>query len=69
MYEFDIQNMTCGHCKGTVERAIMAADPAAVSTVDLASKTATVETALDPAVIGQAIEDAGPPSPRHVPNI
>ena len=20
MYEFNIQNMTCGHCKGTVEK-------------------------------------------------
>lgn len=28
MYEFDIPNMTCGHCKGTVEKAIKAADPA-----------------------------------------
>lgn len=61
MYEFDIQNMTCGHCKGTVEKAIMAADPGAVTKEDLASKTATVETALDPAVIGQAIERAGYP--------
>lgn len=61
MYEFNIQNMTCGHCKGTVEKAIKAADPAAVATVDLASKTASVETALDPAVIGQAIEKAGYP--------
>ena len=24
MYEFNIQNMTCGHCKGTVEKAIRA---------------------------------------------
>ncbi|WP_426131408.1 heavy-metal-associated domain-containing protein [Pararhizobium sp. PWRC1-1] len=61
MYEFTIQNMTCGHCKGTVEKAIKAADPAAVATVDLASRKASVETTLDPAVIGQAIEDAGYP--------
>jgi len=61
MYEFDIPNMTCGHCKGTVEKAIRAADPGAVATVDLASKKATVETTLDPAVIGHAIEEAGYP--------
>ncbi|MDX0973319.1 copper chaperone [Sinorhizobium medicae] len=61
MYEFDIPSMTCGHCKGTVEKAIKAADPASVAAVDLASKKATVETTLDPAVIGQAIEDAGYP--------
>ncbi len=28
MYEFGIPSMTCGHCKGTVEKAIKAADPA-----------------------------------------
>ena len=61
MYEFNIQNMTCGHCRATVERAIKAADPAAVATVDLAFKSATVETTLNPAIIGKAIQDAGYP--------
>ena len=61
MYEFKIQNMNCGHCKGTVEKAIKAADPAAVASVNLASKSAIVETTLDPAVIGKAIQDAGYP--------
>lgn len=61
MYEFDIPNMTCGHCKGIVEKAIKTADPASVAAVDLVSKKATVETTLDPAVIGQAIEVAGYP--------
>lgn len=61
MYEFNIQNMTCGHCKATVEKAIRATDPAAIATVDLTSKKATVETNLDPAAIGQAIKDAGYP--------
>jgi copper chaperone len=59
MYEFDIPNMTCGHCKGTVEKAIKAADPASVAIIDLVAKKAIVETTLDPAVIGQAIEGAG----------
>ncbi|WP_375337215.1 heavy-metal-associated domain-containing protein, partial [Rhizobium bangladeshense] len=27
MYEFEIQNMTCGHCASTVEKAIKTADP------------------------------------------
>ncbi|ANP86001.1 heavy-metal-associated domain-containing protein [Rhizobium leguminosarum] len=61
MYEFDIPNMTCGHCKGTVEKAIKSADPSADVTIDLASRKAKVETALDPSVIGQAIEQAGYP--------
>ncbi|WP_087004742.1 heavy-metal-associated domain-containing protein [Rhizobium sullae] len=61
MYEFDIPNMTCGHCKGTVEKAVKTADPKAITTVNLASRKATVETAVDPAVIAHAIEDAGYP--------
>lgn len=60
-HEFDVQNMTCGHCRGTVEKAIKAADPDAVATVDLATKKATVQTSLDPAVIGDAIKNAGYP--------
>ena len=59
MYEFEVPSMACGHCKGTVEKAIKATDPASVATVDLASKKATVKTTLDPAVISQAIEAAG----------
>lgn len=61
MYEFDIPNMTCGHCKGTVEKAIKAADRNATTTFDLTSRKAKVQTALDPSVIGSAIEQAGYP--------
>lgn len=62
MYEFEIQNMTCGHCVGTVEKAIKAADPAASASIDLATKSAKVETKVDPARIKAAIENAGYPS-------
>ncbi|MDK4724960.1 heavy-metal-associated domain-containing protein [Rhizobium phaseoli] len=62
MYEFSIQNMTCGHCAGTVEKAIKAADPAAQTKVDLSTKTAKVETTLDPSAIAAAIENAGYPN-------
>ncbi|OWV92723.1 heavy metal-binding protein [Rhizobium sp. R72] len=62
MYEFTIQNMTCGHCAGAVEKAIKAADPDARAKIDLATRTAKVETRLDPAAIAAAIESAGYPS-------
>lgn len=61
MYEFDIPNMTCGHCKGTVEAAIKSADPSASATIDLTSRKVTVQTALHPADISNAIEQAGYP--------
>lgn len=62
MYEFEIQNMTCGHCASTVEKAIKAADPHATAVIDLAAKTAKVETELEPSTISAAIETAGYPS-------
>ncbi|CCM76877.1 heavy-metal-associated domain-containing protein [Rhizobium mesoamericanum] len=62
MYEFSIQNMTCGHCAGTVEKAIKATDPTALAKVDLPTRTAKVETTVDPATIAAAIENAGYPN-------
>lgn len=62
MYEFDIPDMTCGHCAGTVTAAIKSADPAAVANIDLTKRKATVETAVDPNTIGAALDDAGYPA-------
>lgn len=62
MYEFDIQNMTCGHCASTVEKAIKAADPSASASIDLVAKIAKVDTKNDPASINAAIVKAGYPS-------
>ncbi|MBX5132682.1 heavy-metal-associated domain-containing protein [Rhizobium lentis] len=62
MYEFEIKNMTCGHCASTVEKAIKAADPEASASIDLAARTAKVETKIDPAAINAAIEKAGYPT-------
>ncbi|MFF0924490.1 heavy-metal-associated domain-containing protein [Rhizobium leguminosarum] len=59
MYEFDIKDMTCGHCASTVEKAIKAADPEASATIDLTARTARVQSKLEPAAIKAAIEKAG----------
>jgi copper chaperone len=62
MYEFEIQNMTCGHCASTIEKAIKAADPNAAASIDLVAKIARVDTNSNPAVINAAIVTAGYPS-------
>ncbi|MGV1788396.1 heavy-metal-associated domain-containing protein [Agrobacterium tumefaciens] len=62
MYEFDIPNMTCGHCAGTVKKAIEQADPAASSMIDVDTKKAKVETTVSPEAIAAAINDAGYPT-------
>lgn len=59
MMKFEIPDMTCGHCVSTVEKAIKAADPNASASIDLASKTVSVETTLAPEVIGASISEAG----------
>ncbi|WP_296035917.1 heavy-metal-associated domain-containing protein [uncultured Agrobacterium sp.] len=62
MYEFDIPNMTCGHCAGTVKKAIERADPTASSIIDVGNKKAKVETSLSPEAMTAAISEAGYPS-------
>ncbi|CDZ28136.1 heavy-metal-associated domain-containing protein [Neorhizobium galegae] len=59
MYGFDIPNMTCGHCAGTVKKAIEGADPATSSIIDLGTKKASVETTVSPEAIAAAIIEAG----------
>lgn len=62
MYEFDIPDMTCGHCAGTVTKAIKSVDPTAVAEVDLQSRRATVETTVDPSAVAAALDEAGYPA-------
>lgn len=62
MYEFDIPDMSCGHCVGTVTKAIQSVDPAAVPTVDLSKRKATVETIASADAIGIALDEAGYPA-------
>jgi len=62
MYEFDIPDMSCGHCVGSVTKAIKSVDPDAIADVDLINRKAKVETRADPHAIGAAIEDAGYPT-------
>jgi copper chaperone len=62
MYEFDIPDMTCGHCAGSVTKAIKSVDPSAVANVDLDTRKATVESTVDPVAIGAALDEAGYPA-------
>jgi copper chaperone len=62
MYEYDIPDMSCGHCVSSIEKAILAADPQASANVDLTKRTAQVTTALDPQIIAVAMDDAGYPA-------
>ena len=56
-----IEGMNCGHCKASVERALSGVTGVTGVSVDLAAKTATVNTepgASDDA-LSKAVTDAG----------
>jgi copper chaperone len=59
MIEFDIPQMTCGHCVKAVTQAVQEVDPKAKVDVDLASKHVNVETQADRAKIVAALAEAG----------
>ena len=59
MPSFNIPDMTCGHCKETVENAILELDGSAVISVDLETHNVEVETQSDSSAIVAALKTAG----------
>ena len=51
-----VPDMSCGHCKATIEKAV--ADAGGTAQVDLGSKQVTVD-GLDPAQAEEVIREAG----------
>jgi len=61
MTQLAVQNMTCGHCRSAVERAILTLDPAARVTVDLPGGTIVVTGgATAPAIIAALAAEGYP---------
>jgi copper chaperone len=62
MIEFQVIDMTCGHCAATITRAVAGIEPAAKVDIDLSTHRVRI-TAADEADQGQrfeaAIRDAG----------
>lgn len=56
-----IEGMTCGHCTGSVEKALRAVPGVTDVAVDLASKTATVEAqdSVSDNVLIKTVADTG----------
>jgi copper chaperone len=61
MYQFNVPNMTCGHCAGTIPKAVKAQDPNAKVDIDLAGHLVKVESALPQDKIARQIAEAGYP--------
>ncbi len=59
MYEFQIPNMTCGHCVKTVTEAVKAADPAAEVKIDLPSHQVQVHSTAPRERLVAQLQEAG----------
>lgn len=58
-FQFNVPDMSCGHCVNAITTAVQEAVPGARVTTDLSTHRVTVEGAPDVAVVQQAIVDAG----------
>lgn len=56
---FNVQDMTCGHCVSVITRAIQSVAPAAKVRVDLPSRTVSVQGEVSEVEAKEAIVDAG----------
>ena len=59
MYQFNVPDMTCGHCVSTITKAVKSEDPKAKVEVSLPQHLVKVESALSQEEIAQQITEAG----------
>lgn len=65
MLKFTVEDMTCGHCAGTITKAVQAADPRAQVAIELPTHEVKVESGLGADQVAAAIRQAGyTPVPR-----
>ena len=59
MTTFKVPEMSCGHCKAAIEKAVADVDAAAVVAVDLDSRTVKIDSSADTGALQAAIKTAG----------
>lgn len=62
MLTLSVPDMSCGHCKSSVEGALARLDPQAKVTVDLAARRVEVATAASPGAVIEALDKIGFPA-------
>ncbi|WP_284163499.1 heavy-metal-associated domain-containing protein [Frigidibacter sp. SD6-1] len=60
--KLSIPDMSCGHCRATVEKTIAALDPTAKVAVDLGSRTALVTSGAPAEAVLAALKAEGYPA-------
>lgn len=59
MITLHVPDMSCGHCRATVEKAITGVDAGARVSVDLTSRRVEVSGSADAGKLADALRDAG----------
>ena len=59
MIEFNVQDMTCGHCAGRITKAIAGVDANAKVDIKIEGRTVSVESKATADELADAIKDAG----------
>ena len=60
--EFNVPDMSCGHCVGVITKTLTTLDASATVSVDLPTRKITVQTTQDRATVAAALADAGYPA-------
>ncbi len=60
--EFNVPDMSCGHCAGVITKTVKALDASATVSIDLPAKKVTVQTTQDRATVAAALAEAGYPA-------
>lgn len=59
MYQFNVPDMTCGHCASTITKAVKSEDPKAGVEISLGGHLVKVQSELPEDEIAQCIAEAG----------
>ncbi|GAB3478628.1 heavy-metal-associated domain-containing protein [Polaromonas eurypsychrophila] len=62
MIEFEVKDMSCGHCVGVVTQTVKLIDPNAKVEIDLGAKKVKIESDADRSSFAEALTTAGYPA-------
>lgn len=60
--EFNVPDMSCGHCAGVITKTVQQLDADAMIRIDLPAKKVSIETAQDRQTVAAALTEAGYPT-------
>lgn len=59
MSRFSVPEMSCGHCRATIETALTEADAGAELTFDMDARSVEVDSVLEPTEVIATLKQAG----------